>query len=313
MPPFTLPAQHHIKTLSVNESQKRAYRTTGPIFYAGALAGVILAAAGLLSTPQSDGALGPGIVARVNSRALLSDDFQRLVSGLRRDQKRAFREEDKERIVERMVDEELLVQRGLELGLADSDKKIRKDLAAAVIESVIAVQKDLQPSENELQKYYAANRGLFKQADRLRVRQIWIRSKHLKDAEKAYQKAQGVLSRLDKGDSFGTLQTEVGDTPVAPLPDTALPPAKLMDYLGASALRALQKLDVGEVSKAIRSSSGYHILQVVERHADEIAGFESSRPLVLASMRRDAADQALGKYLRFLRDRAELTILDQLP
>jgi len=54
------------------------------------------------------------------------------------------------------------------------------------------------------------------------------------------------MSRFEEnvGEAIDAVQASLGDPPLAPLPDTLLPPAKLRDYLGPTALRTALELDV---------------------------------------------------------------------
>src|SRR6185295_10882002 len=103
------------------------------------------------------------------------------------------------------------------------------------------------------------------------------------------------------------------DTEIAPLPDTLLPVSKLADYLGATALRTVLALEPGGVSDPVRSNTGYHVLQLLERQSDVAPPLEEIKPQVIAEFRRRAADQALRAYLDDLRSRAEVVVSPKLP
>jgi hypothetical protein len=81
----------------------------------------------------------------------------------------------------------------------------------------------------------------------------------------ALERARQARSRLHAGEAFDAVRGALGDAEPAPLPDTALPPAKLRDYLGPTALAATLRLAPGEVSEPVRSSDGYQVTQVVAR------------------------------------------------
>ena len=66
------------------------------------------------------------------------------------------------------------MQRGIEIGLLDGDATVRKTVAMAVIEFVLAQGGSDALSETSLRTYYEENKHLFAPANRLQVAQIFI-------------------------------------------------------------------------------------------------------------------------------------------
>ena len=279
----------------------------------GAVIGIGLAATGLLgSQSPSHRSLPQAAVARVNGEVIRTDDYQRALNALAQDRRDGLSDGDRRLVLDRLIDEELLVQRGLQLGFMRKDARVRKDLTAAVIDSVVVEHQDAPPTDGELQVFYDEHRDFFTGPGRLRVWQIWCRATGT-DGSDPLERAQQAASRLRAGEPFATVREALGDPELAPLPDALLPAAKLADYLGPTALRTAVTLEVGAVSDPVRSSTGYHVLQVVERQAAAAPPLESIRPQVEAEFRRRAADRALRGYLDDLRGHAAVEIAPVLP
>jgi len=280
----------------------------------GTAAGIIAAAVGLLSSGRSTSrALSDDAVARVNGQIIRSDDYQRLLNAVQQDRRDPVSAAQRRQLLDRLIDEELLVQRGLELGLARQDPRVRKDLTAAVIDSIVTDTETLQPTDAELQAFYDAHREFFSAADRLRLRQIWCKVATSTDATGALVRAQQAVKRLRAGEDFEAVRGAVGDRELAPLPDALLPLNKLADYLGPTALRRAQALAVGGVSEPVRSGSGYHVLQLLDRQSGGTQSFEAVKPQVIAELRREAGDRAMRAYLDDLRNRADVVVSPELP
>ncbi|MEO8601745.1 MAG: peptidylprolyl isomerase [bacterium] len=276
----------------------------------GAALGTLLAAAGL--TTAGDGRLPPGVIASVNGEPIREEDYARALEAISADTRAALSEEDRRHALDRLIEEELLVQRGLDLGLARYDRRVRADLTQTVIDGIVSPAGEREPSEAELQQFYDANRDFFAGPGRLRVRQIFVRVSAPSDPQ-ALARAEQAAQRLRKGESLAALQGELGDPPLSPLPDALLPPAKLRDYLGPTALRAALDLAPGEVSDPVRSGTGYHILQAVERQNDSAPPLADVHVQVLAEWRRHAGDQALRAYLDDVRREARIVLPERLP
>ena len=78
--------------------------------------------------------------------------------------------------------------------------------------------------------------------------------------------------------------------------------------MGPPALRTVQGLEPGHVREPVRSTSGYHVLQLVERQSDAAKSLNDIRPQVLQELQRNAADRALRAYVTDLRSRAKVEV-----
>jgi len=289
-------------------------RARGSVLLAiGAGAGVALAATGLVASGVTRGrGLPPGAVARVNGALLRADDYTRSLDALERDRRGGAEPADRRFVLDRLIDEELLVQRGLELGLARQDARVRRDLTAAVIDAVVTEHEDGTPSDADLEAFYRRERDFFARPGRLRVRQLWCRADTAADAPSAEARARAAAASLRAGEDFAGVRARLGDPEIAPLPDALLSPAKLLDHLGPTALRAALELEAGAVSDPVRSATGYHVLQVVEREAEWVPPREEIADEVLAEYRRRRGERALRAYLDGLRARADVEIAPSL-
>ncbi len=289
-------------------------RARGSVLLAiGAGAGIALAATGLVASGVTRGrGLPPGAVARVNGALLRADDYTRSLDALERDRRGGAEPADRRFVLDRLIDEELLVQRGLELGLARQDARVRRDLTAAVIDAVVTEHEDGTPPDADLEAFYRRERDFFARPGRLRVRQLWCRADTAADAPSAEARARAAAASLRAGEDFAGVRVRLGDPEIAPLPDALLSPAKLLDHLGPTALRAALELEAGAVSDPVRSATGYHVLQVVEREAEWVPPREEIGDEVVAEYRRRRGERALRAYLDGLRARAEVEIAPTL-
>lgn len=290
---------------------KTSPRRPTVLLVGGALLGAMLAAAGL-TTSGGGGALPPDVVAMVNQAPIRTEDYVRMCEAVAADRRAPLEATDRQRVLDRLIEEELLVQRGLTLDLPRLDRRVRADLTQTVIDGIAGEANARQPSEEELRTFYDAHRDLFAGPGRLRVRQVFIRVTAPSDPA-ALARADQAAQRLRAGEAIDAVQASLGDSPLAALPDAPLPPSKLRDYLGPTALRTALDLDVGEVSDPVRSGTGYHVLQVVERQADSAPALEDVRPQVTAELHRQAGEQALRDYLDELRAGAAVTVREPLP
>ena len=280
---------------------------------AGAAAGIALAASGLVDASRRGGGGMPrDAVAVVNGAPIRQDEYERTLAAVANDRREPLDAADTRHVLDRLIDEELLVQRSLELGLPQTDRKLRADLTSAMIAAVTAEVADGEPTDADARAFYDTHRTFFMRTGRLRIRTVFVRTAADETASASVQTAQAraveAVRRLRDGEDVATVRAALGDTEVAPVPDTLLPVDKLGDYLGPTAARTALTLAPGEVSEPVRSGAGFHVVQVIERQADYTPPFDDVRAEVLAEFHRRAGDRALRTYLDELRTRADVRV-----
>jgi hypothetical protein len=133
--------------------------------------------------------------ALVNGQPIARDDLDRAFVSLSSDRRTPMTAQDRARVLERLIEDELLAQRAVALGLASSDPNARKVLVRSLIDSVVLTQEP--PDEAALKAYFDANPSLFVSPPLIAVAGV--------------------------------------EGPVAGLPTTPMTLDKLKDYLGAGA------------------------------------------------------------------------------
>ena len=164
----------HLARSWVGAATKRPARRRIALLAGGALIGLLIAGTDLVTDwSSSSGKLPPGAIARIGNQLITQAEFERVAQDLATD-KRTAGKEDRNFALKRIIEEELLVQRGIELGFPETAPGIRKALAAAVITQVITEAEALAPSSEELRAFFDGDANFFTQTERLQVR--WLRT-----------------------------------------------------------------------------------------------------------------------------------------
>lgn len=272
----------------------------------GACVGLIMAASGLVERwSPSPGELPIGAIARVGGKIITQERYLQLLNDLATDQRAPLSAADRQFVFDRLIDEELLIQRGIELGLADSSAQIRKALAAAVIGQLTAEAEASLPDEEALRRLYGSDPEFFTSTARFRLR--WLR---LPASDYAAQhKAEEAYRQLSNGVVLAEVTQSTGLEPVPILPDALLPLSKIRDYLGPALAGQVSLLKRGVFSKPIEDNGDLHILQLLEYRPEVLPPFEEARPVLEAEYLRRAGDEALRQYLKWLRLRSEVIVV----
>lgn len=299
-----------------NPSVPRAARSPGPpwLLFLGAATGLALAAFGLLETRSDSQALAANAAARVGERTIRRIAYERVLAGVEGDRRNPIDEATRRRVLARMIDEELLVQRALELGLAAIDRRVRGELTSGLIDSIVS-EADAEPaSENEVARHFEENVNFFSRPGRLHAETLFFstRSDGRRPDASAKKRASEALTRLRQGDETSQVEASLGDVQISPIPAGMLPATKIRDYVGPIVLRALEDLETGSWSNPIASGSGIYLARVVDREARIVPVFKEVEGLVRQDLRRRRGDEALRRYLDELRTQKSVVIDETL-
>src|SRR5712692_2107847 len=275
----------------------------------GAAVGILLAAVGALVPTASD--FSGSVVARVNGRAITSQDLDFALDRLAGDSHSAVTHEERLAALQRLIDQELLIQRGVEIGLLDSDLTVRKAIAGAMIDATVADVLAKEPSEEELHTFYTSHKAVFTVPARVHVQQIYCSGDG--DLTTALTRAEQASTALARGMSFPEARERYGDEDPVPIPDALLPPNVLRRDLGPTLTSAALAMQVGDISPPLRSPSGYHILRLVERQSEQAQPYQTVREEVKTEYFRRGRDEALQHYLDELRQKATIVRSPQAP
>jgi hypothetical protein len=247
----------------------------------------------------------------VNDAMIREHEFQRLVAALANDRRTPLTDADRRHVLDRLIEEELLVQHALDLGLVHTDRRVRANLVSSVLGSLNAAADAYEPEADEVETFYAENADYFATPGRLWVRELFF-SRRSEDGD-GIERARQAVERLRAGQALENVREALADAAVAPLPSAPLPPAKLREYLGPTALSVALRLEPGQVSDPVQTPQGHLVLLLVERtehHARPLADVE---PQVRAEMRRRAGDRLLRERLDALRAQADVRVVPELP
>lgn len=292
---------------SQTETQKWGQRA----LLAGALIGLAMAA--LTAVPLQEAALShDGAIARINQTHIDRTAFANAYQALLSDKTKTPTMADKKMALERLVEEELLVQRGLEIGLLEGDVSVRKAMAGSVIAFVLAQNNQSEISQAELTAYYDENRARFSPASRLQIERIFVR--HDPDApHETEPRLNQIRAALRDGQAFGDIARRLGDPLLPRLPQTLLPVAKMTDYLGPDLTQAASRLPQGSISDAMATAQGWQFLHIIVNEPSQDRDFDAIADLLKTSLQRDRDDQALREYIDWLRQRADIYLAEDAP
>ncbi len=264
-------------------------------------------------TPSSTYLDNTQVVAHINGQQITQEKYQSHLTAAASGSSIEAKE-----ILQRLIEEELLVQRGVELGFLQNNQSIREAMVKAMIAMTTASAQTARPSDSELKNFYEESAHYFTPSAKLQVRQLVVMAKppevniensktmHFNVRDRALQ----AYTRLMKGEGFDTVNTQLGSPTPLPIPNKLMSSAKMAAYLGAEPLKLLLKQEAGFISqplpKATPMEEGFKILQIIKKQPSQQPDFSSIRNQIEVEYVRRSGDKKLREYLLWLKDRADI-------
>jgi parvulin-like peptidyl-prolyl isomerase len=280
------------------------------LFAAGTAFGLAVAAYGLFSVPGTRIAgVPPEDVALVNGRHILRTDFIAQVQLENSIPYEQSTPEQRRKVLDEMVNEELLVQRGLEVDLAASDPDVRAYMVAGVQLQVDADVIAQRPSEEDLDKYFQANKDKYTGDGIMALRDFIVARSEGDTKEKLIEKAKTAAEAFAKGRGADDLAATYG------LADSGkIERGDLFDFavkikLSPPLFEAANKLTARQASQPIEEADGnIHILMMEKRQTSQVTVLEDARDAVLQDFKRELQTKVEDGNLAYLRSRADIQL-----
>ena len=232
--------------------------------------------------------------AKIEDRLIPFERYEMQLEGLANDKRSPLTNEDREYVLERMIEEELLIKRAIDLGMLENNPMARGTIVQQMIKNIISEGSRTEPEEKELIKFFEENIGFFTKANRLRVRQVYFSQVDFGD--KVLEEAKNAFTRLLDGENFEQVALSGSNSPLK-VPDTLMNLSKVREYIGPSLMREAQLLKPGQFSEPKKVSGGYKIIYLVDREDATQPEYSNIRSSVLSEFSKRRDDQSLRTYL----------------
>jgi hypothetical protein len=258
---------------------------------AGAL-GLIAALIGAIGTPRLEWADRPAAI--VNGVPIPREALARAVLALEGDSRNPVTAEREREVLERLIEEELLVQHGVELGLAETDFAARRALVQSVLALAAAESAGAAPSEATLRQFYRDNAGFFAAAPRFAATIVFLREGGAPERIAAVREALARERAVE------------GDPTAIPMPRAALSESEWARLIGPEAAAAAARLQPGEVSPPVPASGGLYLIRVDSFVAAPAPPYEAVAAQVETEWRRRQGEAAVRAYVERLKRSARI-------
>ena len=235
-------------------------------------------------------------IARVGEKEISRQKFEEIIKVLDDQSKSELTLEKKNLIRERLIDEELLIQRAIELDLVRNDSLVKGNVIQTMFQYIINSNELAEPSEAELREYFSKEKNYFSSGKRFKLKNYTFRN--LRDAETA-------RNSLNQGNLESFLKLVETENSVD-LPNVFLTPQKIRDYLGPKALEELPSLEKGGFSNIFEINKVPSIVICIDVLLDNNPKFEEIIDQIKNKFIRDREDSLVKEYIENLRNFYEI-------
>jgi hypothetical protein len=211
------------------------------------------------------------------------------------------------RVLDEMVQEELKVQRGLELNFAETDQDTRNALANVVDQQIVAEVTTSQPSEQQLHDYYEAHRDQFHTPGVMTVCDMWLPGGNMNDGTQSTA-VRAAVAQIRSGAALAQVLPRYGLVNRNQCEDNFYFAIKI--HLGDQLHKLAAQMPGGSVSDPIQASDGIHVVQMLKNVMPVADSYVEARSQLEGEYRMEREDRVRTGTMNFLRGRSKMLIAD---
>ena len=237
--------------------------------------------------------------AKIEDKSIPMEKYLFQLEGLAKDKRSPITQKDREYVLERMIEEELLIKRAIDLGMLDNNPMARGTIVQQMIKTIISENARYEVSNEELNNFFKENIGFFTKSSRLRIQQIYFSDEEfdslsLDQAGKAYE-------LLLNGESFENA-SKLGSDSALKIPNSLMTLSKVREYIGPSLMNIAQRLEPGTFTLPIKVSGGHKIIYLLDKELARNPKFNDIREAISSEYLKRRDDKSLREYLENLKN-----------
>ena len=261
--------------------------------------GTFLAIYSIMETNKNFSSLPDNIIATVNDKIIPSDKYQTIINLIQNDKRDELTKADREMALDRIIEEELLVQYAYKNGFLEADDLLRKSIVRSVVDSIVEQALSVVPAEEDLLKFYEANRQTFAIDEKYRV--VILSSKNRSDIDEGKVIWQSNYDLTLLRQTFKSIDR-------LDIPTGFISKIRLGTLIGPLLRDKVLSLQVGETSETLKTIYGYSIVTLVDKKDRVIPEFKEISEIVLQEYKRQQREEILEELLKDLKRQSDIKI-----
>ena len=261
--------------------------------------GTFLAIYSIMETNKNFSSLPDNIIATVNDKIIPSDKYQTIINLIQNDKRDELTKADREMALDRIIEEELLVQYAYKNGFLEADDLLRKSIVRSVVDSIVEQALSVVPAEQDLLNFYEANQQIFATDEKYRI--VILSSKNQSDIDEGKVIWQSNYDLTLLRQTFKRINR-------LDIPTGFISKIRLGTLVGPLLRDKVLSLQVGETSQTLKTIYGYSIVTLVDKKDRVIPEFKEISEIVLQEYKRQQREEILEELLKDLKRQSDIKI-----
>ena len=207
--------------------------------------------------------------------------------------------DDQEFLLQRLIDDELLLQHAEDLDILTTDPGIRKLLVRSSIDSIIEDSRSIPISDEQLRTFYEDHKSVFQRPSRIHIKVAsFLKPEVARDT--------GEIIKKEVPFELAIAETKTGE--LIDIPSSLLPEHVLRRYLGSELSAVALSLSENQISSPITFGEFTYLIYVLAKEPEQQLSFDDSRLQVTSEYRSRHRQNALIDALTHLKNQADIRV-----
>ena len=261
--------------------------------------GTLLAIYSIMDSNKNYSSLPDNVAAVVNDKIIPSERYQTVIQLIKNDKRDDLTDIDRKMALERIIEEELLVQYAYQNGFLEADDLLRKSIVRSVVDSIAEQSISVIPNEKTLRDFYQDNLSLFTIDEQFRI--VILSSQNGSDIN------AGKIIWQDSYD-IPLLMNEIGSIKKLEISSDFISKYRLGTLIGPLLRDVVLSLKLGETSEPLETIYGYSIVTLIDKKGRVIPDFKEINEIVLQEYKRQQRETILNDLLSDLKRQSDINI-----
>ena len=261
--------------------------------------GTLLAIYSIMDSNKNYSSLPDNVAAVVNEKIIPSERYQTVIQLIKNDKRDDLTDIDRKMALERIIEEELLVQYAYQNGFLEADDLLRKSIVRSVVDSIAEQSISVIPNEKTLRDFYQDNLPLFTIDEQFRI--VILSSQNGSDIN------AGKIIWQDSYD-IPLLMSEIGSIKKLEISSDFISKYRLGTLIGPLLRDVVLSLKLGETSEPLETIYGYSIVTLIDKKGRVIPDFKEINEIVLQEYKRRQRETILNDLLSDLKRQSDINI-----
>tara|TARA_B100001559_G_scaffold253293_1_gene217100 strand:+ start:813 stop:1658 length:846 start_codon:yes stop_codon:yes gene_type:complete len=261
--------------------------------------GTLLAIYSIMDSNKNYSSLPDNVAAVVNDKIIPSERYQTVIQLIKNDKRDDLTDNDRNMALERIIEEELLVQYAYQNGFLEADDLLRKSIVRSVVDSIAEQSISVIPNEKTLRDFYQDNLPLFTIDEQFRI--VILSSQNGSDIN------AGKVIWQDSYD-IPLLMNEIRSIKKLDISSDFISKYRLGTLIGPLLRDVVLSLKLGETSEPLETIYGYSIVTLIDKKDRVVPDFKEINEIVLQEYKRRQRETILNDLLSDLKRQSDINI-----